>query len=67
MLSPGGRFVLADLVLPTNPADARTPCTPGFDKPSLVADQVQWLQEAGFGEIEVVWEQGDLAVIVGRT
>ena len=67
MLSPGGRFVLADLVLPTNPADVRTPYTPGFDKPSLVADQVQWLEEAGFAEIEVVWEQGDLAVIVGRT
>jgi SAM-dependent methyltransferase len=65
-LSPGGRFVLADLVLPANPADARTPYTPGFDRPSLVADQVQWLQEAGFGEIEVVWEEGDLAVVVGR-
>jgi L-threonylcarbamoyladenylate synthase len=67
MLSPGGRFVLADLVLPVDAADPRTPYTPGFDKPSLVADQVQWLQEAGFGEIEVVWEQGDLAVLVGRT
>jgi tRNA threonylcarbamoyl adenosine modification protein (Sua5/YciO/YrdC/YwlC family) len=66
MLSPGGRFVLADLVLPTDPADARTPYTPGFDKPSLLADQVQWLREAGFGGIEVAWEQGDLAVIVGR-
>jgi SAM-dependent methyltransferase len=67
MLSPGGRFVLADLVLPVDPADARTPYTPGFDKPSALADQVQWLREAGFGEVEVVWEQGDLGVIVGRT
>jgi L-threonylcarbamoyladenylate synthase len=67
MLSPGGRFVLADLVLPVDPAEARTPHTPGFDKPSSMADQVRWLREAGFEEVEVVWERGDLTVIVGQT
>jgi L-threonylcarbamoyladenylate synthase len=65
-LGLGGRLVLADLVLPANPATARTPYTPGFDKPDTVADQLRWLTKAGFGA-EVVWEQGDLAVIVGRT
>jgi SAM-dependent methyltransferase len=65
VLDPGGRFVLADLVLPGDPASARTPYTPGFDKPDSVADQVRWLTEAGFG-VEVAWEEGDLAVIAGR-
>jgi tRNA threonylcarbamoyl adenosine modification protein (Sua5/YciO/YrdC/YwlC family) len=64
VLGPGGRFVLADLVLPADPAAARTPFTPGFDKPSSVRDQVRWLAEAGF-DVTVVWEEGDLAVIVG--
>jgi L-threonylcarbamoyladenylate synthase len=65
-LTPGGRFVLADLVLPVDPAAARTPYTPGFDKPDSVADQVRWMSEAGF-DVCVTWEEGDLAVIVGRT
>jgi tRNA (cmo5U34)-methyltransferase len=64
-LGPGGRFVLADLVLPVDPAAARTPFTPGFDQPSSVADQVGWLAEAGF-DVTVVWEEGDLAVIAAR-
>jgi L-threonylcarbamoyladenylate synthase len=66
VLAPGGRFVLGDLVLPDDPAVARTPFTPGFDKPSSIADQVRWLADAGFS-VEVSWEEGDLAVIVGRT
>jgi tRNA threonylcarbamoyl adenosine modification protein (Sua5/YciO/YrdC/YwlC family) len=64
VLAPGGRFVLADLVIPLDPADARTPFTPGFDKPSRLADEVRWLSEAGF-DVEVAWEERDLAVIVG--
>jgi tRNA threonylcarbamoyl adenosine modification protein (Sua5/YciO/YrdC/YwlC family) len=63
VLTPGGRFVLADLVIPLDPADARTPFTPGFDKPSPLADEVSWLSEAGF-DVEVAWEERDLAVIV---
>lgn len=66
LLSPGGRFVLADVVIPQDPADARVPQTPGFDKPSTVADQVTWLENAGFA-VEVTWIHGELAVIVGRT
>jgi L-threonylcarbamoyladenylate synthase len=63
-LAPGGRFVLADLVLPADPGVARTPYTPGFDKPDSVADQIRWMREAGF-DASVAWEEGDLAVIVG--
>jgi tRNA threonylcarbamoyl adenosine modification protein (Sua5/YciO/YrdC/YwlC family) len=63
-LAPGARFVLADVVVPVDPADAQTPLTPGFDKPSSVADQLRWLEDAGFAA-EVAWASGDLAVLVG--
>ena len=61
-LAPGGRFVLADVVVPVDPAAATTPLTPGYDHPSPLADQLRWLAEAGF-EPRVVWERGDLAVV----
>jgi tRNA threonylcarbamoyl adenosine modification protein (Sua5/YciO/YrdC/YwlC family) len=63
VLRPGGRFVLADVVVPVDPADATTPLTPGFDRPSPLADQLRWLAEAGF-EARVPWAAGDLAVVV---
>jgi tRNA threonylcarbamoyl adenosine modification protein (Sua5/YciO/YrdC/YwlC family) len=62
-LGPGGRFVLGDVIVPAAPAVATAPLTPGYDKPSTVADQLGWLTDAGF-EARVVWEAGDLAVIV---
>ena len=62
VLAPGGRFVLADVVVPVDPADATTSLTPGFDRPSSLADQVAWLRDAGF-EVRVCWESGDLAVV----
>ena len=65
VLTPGGRFVLADLIVPADPANARTPFTPGFDKPSPVSDQLRWLAEAGLAPT-VAWEEGDLAVIVAE-
>ena len=61
-LAPGGLFVLADVVVPADPADAATPLTPGYDHPSPLADQLRWLGEAGL-QPRVVWEQGDLAVV----
>ncbi len=64
-LVPSGRFVLGDLIIPERPVEAPTPFTPGFDKPSSVADQLRWMGEAGF-EARVTWEQGDLAVIVAE-
>jgi tRNA threonylcarbamoyl adenosine modification protein (Sua5/YciO/YrdC/YwlC family) len=64
-LAPGGLFVLGDVVVPVDPAAATTPLTPGYDRPSPLADQLRWLVEAGF-EPRVVWEEGDLAVVVAR-
>jgi len=64
VLTPGGRFTLADLVVPSDPADAVIEGTPGYDKPSTVADQLAWMITAGF-EARVAWVLGDLAVIVG--
>ena len=63
VLSPGGRFVLGDVVVPDDPADATTPLNPGFDLPSGVEEQVAWLREAGL-EARVVWSERDLAVLV---
>ncbi len=63
VLAPGGRFVLADVVVPDDPADAITPLSPGYDLPSRAAEQLQWLREAGL-DPAVVWVERDLAVIV---
>ncbi len=63
VLRPGGRFVIADVVVPVDHSEARTPLTPGFDRPSSLADQLGWLADAGL-TASAVWESGDLAVIV---
>lgn len=62
-LDSGGRFVLGDVVIPPQPPARPASLTPGYDKPDTVADQVNWLGQAGFS-VDVAWEQGDLAVIV---
>jgi tRNA (cmo5U34)-methyltransferase len=64
VLAPGGRFVLADVVVPEDPADVVTPLDEGFDLPSGVAEQLQWLAAAGL-RAHVAWQHRDLAVIVG--
>ncbi|MBF6174812.1 class I SAM-dependent methyltransferase [Nocardia blacklockiae] len=63
-LVPGGRFVLGDLVIPDDPADAVTPIDGDYDTPSTAAEQARWLHEAGF-TVETAWEYKDLAVFVG--
>jgi tRNA (cmo5U34)-methyltransferase len=65
VLAPGGRFAFADVVVPKEAADARTSLTPGYDKPSSVADQLGWLRGAGFCA-RVAWEHEDLAVIAAE-
>ena len=65
VLAPGGLFVLGDVVVPDDPADATTPLTPGYDRPSPLVAQVRWLEEAGLVP-RVVWEHGDLAVVAAR-
>jgi L-threonylcarbamoyladenylate synthase len=66
VLAPEGRFVLADVVVPDDPADAEIPLTPGFDQPSSVAEQLGWLADAGL-QARVAWQERDLAVIVAAT
>ena len=63
VLAPGGRFVLGDVVVPVDGADASIPLSDGYDHPSPLADQMRWLAESGF-DARVVWEHGDLAVVV---
>ena len=64
VLAPGGRVVLADVVVPENPADAVTPIDWDYDTPSTAAEQLRWLADAGF-RARVAWAEGDLAVLVG--
>jgi tRNA (cmo5U34)-methyltransferase len=65
-LRPGGRFVLGDVVIPEDPADAITPIDGIYDKPSAAADQVRWLGAAGL-DARIVWSRQDLAVIVAES
>jgi L-threonylcarbamoyladenylate synthase len=65
VLSPGGRFVLADVIVPINPADVTIELTPGFDRPDTLSDLIVWLAETGF-EVSVSWTHQDLAVLAGR-
>ena len=62
ILPPGGRFVLADVIVPLDPADAIAPLTPGYDRPDRLDDQVAWLTALGF-EVTVTWQDRDLAVL----
>jgi tRNA (cmo5U34)-methyltransferase len=64
VLAPGGRFVLADVVVPDDERERSTPLSE-FDFPNTVAQQLGWLEEAGF-EATVTWRERDLAVLVGH-
>ncbi len=61
VLRPGGRFVLGDVVIPDEAADAVTPLSDDYDKPSTISEQLQWLGEAGLSAA-VIWQADDLAV-----
>ncbi len=61
VLPPRGLFVMGDVVVPDDPADAVTPLSPDYDLPSSIGDLTNWLNEAGF-ETEVVWTFRDLAI-----
>jgi tRNA (cmo5U34)-methyltransferase len=56
-------FVLGDVVVPERPEDAAIEIDWVMDLPSSVADQLQWLEEAGF-EAEARYIRPDLAVFV---
>lgn len=61
-LSPGGRFVMADVVIPDAPVSEPTPLVAPLDKPDRVDDLLAWLRQAGFEPV-VRWAQQDLVVI----
>jgi tRNA (cmo5U34)-methyltransferase len=61
-LSARGRFVMGDVVVPDDPAEALIENEPGYDFPSRVDDQLKWLEEGGLTP-EVVWSRQDLVVI----
>jgi tRNA (cmo5U34)-methyltransferase len=62
VLAPGGRLVLADVVVPLDPADAVTPLDPAHDRPSSALDQLRWLAAAGLRP-RLEWARRDLAVL----
>jgi tRNA (cmo5U34)-methyltransferase len=64
VLDAGGRFVIGDVVVPADPADATTPLSPDYDLPSRVDEQLVWLSDAGF-EPSLLWASGDLAGALG--
>jgi tRNA (cmo5U34)-methyltransferase len=64
VLAAGGRFVLADVVVPERDEDVVTPIDWEYDLPDRVDDQLDWLREAGL-EAETVWAYKDLAVMRG--
>lgn len=62
VVRPGGRFVLCDVVVPSDPVEVPVPLEDGVDLPDPVDDQVDWLRDAGF-DATVVHLDGDLAII----
>lgn len=63
VLVDGGRFVLADLVVPPDSADVVTPIDGVVDTPSSLAEQLRWLTSAALHP-RVAWQHRDLAVVV---
>jgi tRNA (cmo5U34)-methyltransferase len=63
VLAPGARFVLADVIVPADPARARIPLGAGYDRPDTLDDQLAWLIASGLSA-RATWVADDLAVIV---
>ena len=61
-LRRGGVFVLADVIVPEDPADQQTPVDGEYDQPDRLDDQLEWLREAGFDAMPA-WVHKDLAVV----
>jgi tRNA (cmo5U34)-methyltransferase len=59
-------FVLGDVVVPENPEDAAIEIDGVYDVPDTVADQVQWLRDAGFDDVDARAIRADLAVVTAR-
>jgi tRNA (cmo5U34)-methyltransferase len=62
VVRPGGRFVLADVVVPEREEDQQIEIDWVMDLPDRLDDQLEWLRAVGF-EAEPAWTFKDLAVI----
>jgi tRNA (cmo5U34)-methyltransferase len=63
VIAPGGRLVVADVIVPEDPSDVVTPIDNDYDTPSSIAEQLSWLAEGGL-EPSLAWAHRDLAVII---
>lgn len=61
-LAPGGRFAMADVIVPEAPVERPSPLDPAIDLPDRLGDLLAWLRDAGL-EPAVRWAEGDLAVV----
>jgi tRNA (cmo5U34)-methyltransferase len=62
VLSGRGRFVMADVVIPDDPADAVSPLDRRHDLPSRLNDQLTWMREGGLEPV-LRWSERDLVVV----
>lgn len=62
VMSPGGCFVMLDVVTPTGPVERPIPLEQGVDMPSSVQEMLGWLEEAGF-DSDVLHAHDDLAIL----
>jgi tRNA (cmo5U34)-methyltransferase len=63
-LGVGGRVVIADVIVPDDPADVVTPIDGVYDTPSRLDEQLEWLRSGGLRPW-VAWRRRDLAVFAG--
>jgi tRNA (cmo5U34)-methyltransferase len=63
-LTPTGRFVLGDVIMPEDARDRVTPIDGTHDTPDRIDEQLDWLMAAGF-TARLWWVERDLAVLVG--
>ena len=66
VLRPGGRFVLADVVVPRPGEEGSIEIDGEMDVPDTAADQADWLHDAGFEPVRAEHVRADLAVIVAE-
>jgi tRNA (cmo5U34)-methyltransferase len=59
-------FVLGDVVVPERPEDAVIEIDGVYDTPSTVAEQLDWLRDAGFTHAEARLITTDLALFTAR-
>ncbi|HVT41743.1 MAG TPA: class I SAM-dependent methyltransferase [Acidimicrobiales bacterium] len=62
VLRPGGRFVVGDVVVPDDPADAVTAVAPDHGGLSSLAELLGWLEDARL-DAGLAWQERDLVVL----